>query len=581
MTTRFEVSTVAPEGGYVAKQCPVRIQNDVLRPSEPLAASAEVLLRMADGIAFEASVFEELRTLAAPTWMLVGEDLERSAAIAATVAAMEARAELIAGGWLPIDEAGRRTGKPDLLIRADGGYLPVDVKHHLTLEVEDDAECSVSALASPFPDTIETRTGWTRRKNRGDLLQLAHYRRMLEVCGQASSSMRAGIIGKERVVAWYDLDQPMWPTPAKSDGKKRKLRTTMEIYDFEFSFRLDIAAVAQQSLEDSAVPLLVEPVWSGECPDCPWLDHCSLTLLAGSGDPSLLPMVGYKEWRLLRDHGITDRAGVGRLSYRTARLLASEADLEHEDLDPSTAAFGAVGFLPNAILNARASTGQLPVYRLPDKTGTDVPRADIEFDIDMESTNDGVYLWGVLITDRANTGLVEAGYVPFVTFDPIDEGAEFEVFRSFWKWLNDLLADAAAAGVSVNAYCWYSSAENTQMRRIAAADPELAASVAEFIASPQWIDMEQVFKGSWITGGSRSLKAIAPLAGHTWEVDDPGGGLSMVRHVEATTLEAENPAREEARRWLLAYNRGDVEATRQIREWLDREGATWPEVDRR
>ena len=86
--------------------------------------------------------------------------------------------------------------------------------------------------------------------------------------------MRAGIIGKERVVVWYDLDEPMWQTPAKSDGKKRKLRTSMEIYDFEFGFRLDIAAVAQQSLARRPVELLVEPVWSGECPDCPWLEHC-------------------------------------------------------------------------------------------------------------------------------------------------------------------------------------------------------------------------------------------------------------------------------------------------------------------
>ncbi|MGH8925552.1 MAG: hypothetical protein ACRDWA_13085 [Acidimicrobiia bacterium] len=579
MTTRFDVSTVPPQGGYIAKQCPVRIQNDVLRPSEPLdIVSADVLMRMADGIAFEASVFDELRLVAKPRWVFIAEDLERDAAVSATVAAMEAGADLIAGGWLPLDEAGRRTGKPDLLIRDGDGYVPVDVKHHLTLEVADDVATPVSSLSSPSAEIVETREGWGRRKNRGDLLQLAHYRRMLEACGHASSSMAAGIIGKERVIVWHDLYQPIWQTPAKSDGKKRKLRTTMEIYDFEFGFRLDIAAVAQRSLALSEVPLLVEPVWSGECPDCPCLDYCSLTLMAGSGDPSLLPQVGYEEWRVLRDYGITDRAGVARLSYRTARLLTSHADLEGENLDPATAAFGSVAFLPNAILNARAVTGELPVYRLPDKTGADVARADIELDIDMESTNDGVYLWGVLITDRSNIGLAQPGYLPFVTFEPIDSLGELDVFRSFWGWLTDLMAKAAAAGVSVNAYCWYSSAENTQMRRIAAVDPEWAKEVAEFIASPQWIDMEQVFRESWITGGSRSLKAIAPLAGHTWPVDDPGGGLSMVKHVEATWA-IEGLARDAARQWLLDYNRGDVEATVTIREWLDREGSIWPELE--
>ena len=581
MSIRFDVSTVPIQGGYIAKQCPVRIQNDVLRPAEPVVVfSADSVMRMTDGILFEASVFDELRAAASPDWVFIDEDLGRAEAVSATVAAMEAGAGLIAGGWLPLDETGRRTGKPDLLIRFGGGYVPVDVKHHLTLEVTEDGSVSISSLLSPSPEWAESRLGWSRRKRRDDALQLAHYRRMLEACGHASISMRAGIVGKERVVVWYDLDEPIWRTPAKSEGKKRKLRTSMEIYDFEFGFRLDIAAIAQQVLDQASVDLLVEPVWSGECPECPWVDYCSLTLRAGSGDPSLLPSVGYKEWKVLRDHGITDRAGVAGLSYRTARLLTSKVDPEELlDLDSTTEAFGSVAFLGNAILNARAATGELPVSRLPGKTGAEVARADIELDVDMESTNDGVYLWGVLITDRANTGLVESGYLPFVSFDPIDSAGEVEVFRTFWNWLSDLLAKGAATGVTINAYCWYSGAENTQMRRIAARDPIVAAEVAGFIASPLWIDMHEVFKASWITGDSLGLKAIAPLAGHTWPVDDPGGGLSMVKHVEATTLPGGDSVRDDARRWLLDYNRGDVEATLHIREWLDQEGSTWPQVD--
>jgi predicted RecB family nuclease len=169
--------------------------------------------------------------------------------------------------------------------------------------------------------------------------------------------------------------------------------------------------------------------------------------------------------------------------------------------------------------------------------------------------------------------------MPFVTWDPIDPVGELVVFRTLWRWLNDLLVKAAAVGATVKAFCWYAGAENTQMRRIAAADPEMAGGVASFIASPQWTDLEQVFKESWITGGSRSLKAIAPLAGHTWLVDDPGGGLSIVRHAAATNPDLEPSMRDTATNWLLAYNRGDVEATLRIREWLDGEGSRWPEVD--
>ena len=56
-TTRHDVSAVSPQDSYAAKRCPVRIQNDVLRPSEPLAnISAESLMRMADGVRFDIGI---------------------------------------------------------------------------------------------------------------------------------------------------------------------------------------------------------------------------------------------------------------------------------------------------------------------------------------------------------------------------------------------------------------------------------------------------------------------------------------------------------------------------------------------
>ena len=574
---------------------------------------------MQKGIDFEADVFSELEEYSPEAgWVFVSDDLERNEAVGLTVAAMTDGAGVIAGGWLPLDSEGRRAGKPDLLVRQGDGYVSVDVKHHLTLDASEDGSADVSALVGPFPANSEALEGWSLRKHKDDALQLAHYRRILITCGFAADSSLAGIIGKERAVVWYDLDAPMWQTPAKSDGRKRKTRTSMEVYDFEFDFRLDIAAVAHQHLRDASVELLVLPVRRAECGSCPWEDVCNVDLEAGTGDPSLVPSVRYAQWRTLREHGITDRAGVAGLHYPTAKLSAAGVNLSGlidaatgvdpdtpigdllnrapkqlaaarsaglevaadvlEDLDDRTVALSGGRWLRQAIVAARAVLGPAPVYRKPDRDVLLPLRADVEIDIDMENTNDGVYLWGAFVTDRAGLGLVEDGYHAFASWDPLTETSDLANFEAFWDWLSDVRTRADAVGATVAGYCWHENAENTQMRRIAAANPQLAADVEEFIDSDGWVDMMKVFSNTWTTGGSIGLKAVAPLAGFDWAVDDPGGGMSMVYHARMVDPTTTTEDRAQLRDWLLEYNRGDVEATLAIRGWLDTEGAQLPVV---
>jgi predicted RecB family nuclease len=309
----------------------------------------------------------------------------------------------------------------------------------------------------------------------------------------------------------------------------------------------------------------------------------------------------------LRDAGIRRRDQVAELDLPTARLVHDGVDAERwrEDaaavsaetpigdirprataqvakleaagvdsaqavlaaLDPLTARFGP--FAADAIVNARAAIGPEPVYRLADGV-TEVTRGDIELDIDMENTNDGVYQWGVLVTDRAGSGLVEEGYRPFVTWAPMTVEEELRVFLEFWVWLTRLRTEVTESGLTLRAYCWFENAENTQMRRISEPDADLAKAVEEFIESEDWVDMYEVFRAGWTTGEPAGLKHIAPLAGHSWDVEDAGGGMSMVHHAAAVGGD------EAARRWLLDYNRGDVEATRAIREWLEGEAARAP-----
>ncbi|MBT8201649.1 MAG: TM0106 family RecB-like putative nuclease, partial [Acidimicrobiia bacterium] len=474
----------------------------------------------------------------------------------------------------------------------------VDVKHHPALRGTGSA--LTSPLATPFPSVADTSEHelYPRKRN---ALQLAHYRRMLEALDMSASAYVGGIIGKEGVVDWYQLDEPIWNTPSKNNAPRTtKERTTLEAYDFEFEFRRDMAARAHRFVDGEDIELLL-PIRISDCASCGWRDHCNQSLEAGFGDTSLLPRIGYKEWRKLRDADIDDRNDVAGLDYRTAQLqtagvdtdkwlklaknaspdtnieringrarkqveilqnngIATAADLI-DAIDTRTAAIGEA-FLTKAILNARAAIGEHPVYTRPDAPSEPIPRADIEIDVDMENTGDGVYMWGVLVTDCAKTGLIEEGYHAFHSWESLRDDVEMKIFHRFWVWITDLMALATENGVSVKAYCWYDPAENTQLRRIAQRAHDLVEDVEAFIASGHWVDLKKEFDTRYITGESTGLKMVAPLAGFEWGGDDPGGAISMLRHRDSIRGD------EAAQKWLLTYNQGDVEATKAIREWL-------------
>ncbi|MDP9404463.1 MAG: ribonuclease H-like domain-containing protein [Actinomycetota bacterium] len=616
-TPRRDVASVPPQGGYVAKRCPLRVQFDLLPPAEePLGESSTARARMDEGNAFETAVFAELLQ-AHRTALHLGDDVGEADRLLATTNAMADGTDLILGGRLPVDEIGRRTGKPDVLVRAgtapDGQwtYLPIDVKHHKTLaprEKEKQERALVSTLTAPWPGSARPDQEWVTRSLRGDALQLAHYHRMLEACGHAADQRWGGIIGKERRVVWIDLDVPRF----RATWKGHDTESALARYDLEFAFRLDVLAAGLTGES------LVEPVFVDECGSCRWYSHCG-PRLEQSDSVSLLPLHGYVQWHTHRRAGVTTRRDLARLDRRTALVrdalppstdvaglldragsvspdtaidevieegpkeLAILADhhvatagellaLDRRTLSLHNAMVG--GSLAAAIDVARVAVfGGGALHRRHGLAGVEVPTADVEVDIDMENTLDGTtYLWGALI---------EGGYVPLVDWGPPTELLEARLFVQFWEWIQLQRRKAKEHGRSVAFYCWSAGAERGALTTGATlAEIQLGAvglreAVAEFVAGDEFVDLLQVLRSQLESGGGNGLKAISPRAGFSWRDEEPSGDLSMLWHRMAVAGDGEEATA--ARRRLLEYNEDDVRATAAVRHWL--RSTTFPAVE--
>ncbi len=244
-------------------------------------------------------------------------------------------------------------------------------------------------------------------------------------------------------------------------------------------------------------------------------------------------------------------------------------------IDPLTASYSGVpcGHLPSVIDQARAAVADRP-FLARGLGRPQVRRADVEVDVDMENVEEGVYLWGTLVSGSARvltTVGVAAGYQPFYSWGPMTPTAQAEVFGRFWHWLSALRHACRQAGLTFAAYC-YTSAEHQKMLQILSeappgADLPTRHDVDAFVGSEEWIDLYDVVRSSLVVGHGLGLKRIAPLAGFRWRDDDAGGLQSMTWHREV--VDNPDPAvRAENRSRLLVYNEDDVRATHAVREWL-------------
>jgi predicted RecB family nuclease len=614
---------IKPRDSSFAKQCPQRVQLDVLQPCEPLPDPPFLQMLYRAGNDHEDDTFALLFAGVEGAVVIDADDVD--AQEWQTMQAVRSGALVIAGGRLPVDHEAHRVGQPDLLVRHGEGYLPIEVKSHKALDrvrKEGTGTALLSDVTAPFFHAGVTDAAHTARKHVGDLMQLAHYRALLDAAGIGSPDcFAAGVCGSEGVIVWHDLAEATLPAPEYVEGVGGPVgpMSALARYELEFAHRLGILAAAEDHLDDSGAALLAEPIVCEQCDMCRWREWCGDRLEAVA-DLSLIAGVGAGRRGLYKARGIGSLHDLAALDWRTAELVRAKVDVDGlrskaagrpgstpladvipnrpkqvevlealglqtvgdlESIDAATLAVCEAGASNAAsqIELARARVGASPAYRTRGLAVVTVPRADIEVDVDMENTNDGCYLWGALVTDRRSAS-PEPRYVGFASWDPDIGVGELAAFEEFWSWLTEERARAAAEGATFRAYCYSRSAEQGQMRRLAdRIGRGRRDEVDEFFASDEWIDLLEVVRDQLVTGRSMGLKETAPLAGFAWRSDDGGGTLAIVKYEQATDEEAGPVARATAQEWLLEYNEDDVRATAALRGWLDEAGRELPSIE--
>lgn len=492
--------------------------------------------RSADAAAHRRRVGDGLARLFGSDWTEIpaGPGVSAADRERATLGALRAGAPFVWNAQLPRDPEGGRRGRIDLLVKVDDGYVPVLVVRHKTTDPGTGAR--TSPLSHPRPDGSRADPLRKTRPQPRDQLRLVHLREMLRAAGfVASGRAVGGVIGLDAdVVLWHDLTAPSWPGG----------RTAVAEYEARFADRLAVADAARSG----ATPL-AHPSRIVDCRTCPWWPVCEVDLVRAR-DVSLV----------LRGE---DAPALRKVGVRTVDDLAALSPT-----DPPPAPLAGTPF-PDAVALARAWLADLTVVRrVVDVT---VPRADVEVDVDMESFGDsGAYLWGCLLSG-ADLG-VDAGYHAFATWEPLPTADEARSFAEFWRWLSDVRARAAFAGLTFRAYCYNELAENrwllSSADRFAGRDGVPGRhEVQEFIDSDAWVDLFRIVSNTFLCARGKGLKTIAPVAGFHWRDPEASGENSMRWYRDAVGMDGEPPDAA-ARRRLLDYNEDDVLATAALRRWM-------------
>ncbi|MGV8849003.1 MAG: TM0106 family RecB-like putative nuclease [Propionibacteriaceae bacterium] len=562
---------------YAARSCPVKTQNAFLPGLDRPELDESLQELFAGSATFKADLIRQVveHTEGAVDCGAL-RNQPSSVQVAATLAAMADGAPLIVDGLLPLDVSGHRAGRADLWVRGadatDGGpgYHPVMVKLHRMLERVTPGPAHeplpVSPLTAPFlADAVAAPSRALRLASREpDLLQLAHYWRLLSATGRAASgSPYGGIIGSDQIpqlsnatgVVWVRLDQKQIRTYSRTAAAGWTKRSPLERYDHEHGFRVKVASVAQRQTGGPEDPsLVVTPIRVRECDRCVWWQTCRPQL----GDDDLSLRIA-KSPLDVREIAVLRRLGVATLT-----------DLAEVDLEALLGAYipevahrpGGEERLRIAAHRAQLMVAGVELERVSHEP-IQLPRADIEIDFDIEtSADDHVYLWGFLVHDSRSGE--EPTYVAFSEFSELTDAAERRLAIEALTWLHDL-ATSTDASVKVFHYSHY---EVLRIERLAEIFPRDPFTWAVSFSHESFVDLFEVVRTHFFGTYGLGLKQVAHAGpGFSWRDDNPGGLNSQSWFADAVHAESED-LRAELTQRVLDYNEDDVRATAALRRWI-------------
>ena len=544
--------------------------------TDVVADSPMMLELKRQGDIHEARAIENLLSKEIDILVINKEQGEIEKELTTADALINSTAQIIIGAWISsvceekiAELTGRitandpdRVSRPDLLVRIGQGndgkprWAPVDIKSHDPVEDNKSSKLYLANWDSYLPtDGVEI----VSRLELEDATQLAHYNEHLRNLGIASDEGFVGIIGRDiETIVWAKLSET-----ALGLGGKDGNAGTDYLAKFEAAKQVVTGALARQ--KDPSLPPAAYSALDGDakfgCGACTFQLICERELKSHDGGAGHVTLLA----------GVTKNAQSKYFPDITSiRDLAAAAGLPKQ--------------AEKFQIQAQAKVLNKAILLNPDKDFL-IPEFDIEIDIDLENSlsafqdsglieiegKDRVYLYGFGIHDRTqDLDWHSATFDSFSDYSNSEEG-EYQLLLKMWNFLKDHVATAQAAGKSIGIF-HYSTHEKTWWRNFARNHegkpgvPNLD-EVESFIASyfqDLWGYAKQVALGT----SGYGIKKLAPKAGFNWQVDDPGGALSLLKYKDAVDPNKSPAEQQESMAWLYSYNLDDVRATFAVRDYL-------------